>query len=466
MKNKKLVLIVDDEHAMRSNMAELLEGQDLRYAEAVDGDDAIDKVMSLKPDVVLLDINLPKKDGLTVLKEIQKLNSKIPVIVFTAFGTSERAIDAMKSGAFDYLEKPFELDEFLIVLKRAVEYSDLVDELKNLREQVIDMRSVQVSDEIIGRNSQMQSIFKLIGKVAPSDATVLIQGESGTGKELIADAIQRHSLRRDKPYVKVNCGALTETLLESEIFGHEKGSFTGASFQKMGRFELADRGTIFLDEINNMPQSLQVKLLRILQKQPFYRVGGEIPIQVNVRIIAASNVDVENSVKEGKLREDLFYRLNVVRINIPPLRDRKEDIPYLIEHFINKYSGGKQVTVPQETINTLCGYSWPGNIRELENTIQRALVISNNNLLTIDHLPLKGQSKREEYDKSNDVSYWFNQILDNKVSLKDVVSIIEKDIITKALDQTGNNRSNTAKLLKIHRRLLYTKMKEYKIKTD
>jgi DNA-binding NtrC family response regulator len=311
----------------------------------------------------------------------------------------------------------------------------------------------------------MQSIFKLIGKVAPSDATVLIQGESGTGKELIADAIQRHSKRLDKPYVKVNCGALTETLLESEIFGHEKGSFTGAAAQKLGRFELADGGTIFLDEINNMPLSLQVKLLRILQKQPFYRVGGETPIKVDVRIIAASNTDIEQAVKQGKLREDLFYRLNVVRINVPALSNRREDIPMLIEHFIKKYGGGRKITAPQETINKLCEYDWPGNIRELENTIQRALVISNKNVLTIDQLPIRNNLKETEVRKKVDgIDDLFNEIVKNNKSLKDIVSTIEKELITKVLAATGQNRSNAAKLLKIHRRLLYTKMKDYKIK--
>jgi len=463
MKNKKIILVVDDEPAMRNNMTELLESQGFGYAEAGDGDEAISKVKTIYPDLVLLDINLPKKNGLAVLKEIQTFQPKLPVIIFTAYGTSERAIEAMKSGAFDYLEKPFELDEFIITIQRAFEYSDLVGEVKELREKLQDM-SVSSTDEIIGRSLQMQEIFKLIGKVSLSDATVLIQGDSGTGKELIADALQRHSPRRGKPFVKVNCGALTETLLESEIFGHEKGSFTGASAQKLGRFEMADGGTIFLDEINNMPSSLQVKLLRILQKQPFYRVGGNTPINVDVRIIAASNKDVELSVKEGKLREDLFYRLNVVRINLPSLNERKEDIPLLLDHFIKKYGKGRSITIPQETIKMLCNYNWPGNVRELENTIQRALVVSRKDILAIDHIPIISNSeKSKESEFDGDINFWFNEIINNNLSLKGIVAEIEKKLILKTLELTSHNRSKAAKILQIHRRLLYTKMKEYQI---
>lgn len=464
MKSKKLILVVDDEPAMRNNMTELLDSEGFSFAEATNGEEALEKVKNIFPDLVLLDINLPKIDGLTVLKEIQKVLPKLPVIIFTAYGTSERAIEAMKSGAYDYMEKPFELDEFLITIRRALEYSDLIGEVNQLREQVQDLSSGVASDQIIGRSPRMQEIFKLIGKVALSDATVLIQGGSGTGKELIADAIQRHSPRRDKPFIKVNCGALSETLLESEIFGHEKGSFSGATAQKMGRFELADGGTIFLDEINNMPLSLQVKLLRILQKQAFYRVGGQTPIKVNVRIIAASNKNIEKDVADGILREDLFYRLNVVRINIPLLEERKEDIPLLVEHFIKKHSIGKSLTPTPKTIKKLTEYSWPGNIRELENTIQRALVVAQNGILTIDHLPITNLDKRsDETPNKYDIDFWFDAISKGKISLKDVVADVEKELIVKALHQTKQNRSKAAEMLKIHRRLLYTKMKEFNI---
>ena len=464
MSSKKLVLIVDDEPAMRQNIVDLLHSQGYDFAEAADGDEAFAKVKSLVPDVILLDINLPKKDGLSLLKEVQELFPKLPVIIFTAYGTSERAIEAMKSGAFDYLEKPFELDEFLITIKRALEYAGLVGEVNQLREQVSEQSKITASDQIIGRSPAMQEIFKLIGKVSLSDATVLIQGESGTGKELIADAIQRHSLRREKPFVRVNCGALSETLLESEIFGHEKGSFTGAAVQKLGRFELADTGTVFLDEINNMPLSLQVKLLRILQKQPFYRVGGQVPINVDVRIIAASNSDIEKDVRDGKLREDLFYRLNVVHINVPALRNRKEDIPLLTKHFIKKHSGNREFSLSDDTMKKIMNYDWPGNIRELENSIQRAIVVSRNDVLTIENLPIpKINDDKTEVKQSNKWSNFFNEIENKNKSFKDIVAEVEKDLIIEALNKTSFNRSHAAKLLKIHRRLLYTKMRDYNI---
>ena len=467
MKQKKHILIVDDEPSMRQNIVELMESEGYNYSEAGQGEEAISLVKRIIPDLVLLDINLPQRNGLSVLSEIQKLFPKLPVIIFTAFGTSERAIEAMKLGAFDYIEKPFELDEFLLTIKRALDYSELLDELKQLRFQVQDISSSLASDQIIGRSPQMQEIFKLIGKVALSDATVLIQGESGTGKELIADAIQRHSLRRDKPYIKVNCGALSESILESEIFGHEKGSFTGASAQRMGRFELADGGTIFLDEINNMPLSLQIKLLRILQKQSFYRVGGETPIKVDVRIITASNRNVEEDVKAGRLREDLFYRLNVVRINLPTLKERRQDIPYLVDYFLKKHSNGRNIAASPELIENLKMNNWPGNIRELENTIQRAIVVSQSDILTIDHLPSKQNEKSDEYEYAgSELKSWFNQIKKSDKSLKDIVEHVEKELILWALKETGFNRSKTANLLKIHRRLLYTKMKEYDINID
>jgi two-component system response regulator AtoC len=465
MKNQKLILIVDDESSMRKNMADLLESEGYNYIEAADGEEALSKVKINLPDLVLLDINLPKLDGLSVLREIVKLFPPIPVIIFTAYGTSDRAIDTMKLGAFDYLEKPFELDEFLITIKRALKHSELIGEVRQLREQVESISTNSASDQIIGRSASMQKIFKMIGKVAVSDATILVQGDSGTGKELIADAIQRHSIRRDKPYIKVNCGALTESILESEIFGHEKGSFTGATSQRLGRFELANGGTIFLDEINNMPLALQVKLLRILQKQSFYRVGGETPITVDVRVIAASNINIEDAVKNGQLRKDLFYRLNVVRIDLPPLVERKEDIPYLVEHFSQKHSGGRRIAVSESTMNKLLKYNWPGNVRELENTIQRALVVSNRDLLSIDNLPSIIMESEIE-DSLNHFEDWFSEIKSQNKSLKDVISGIEKDLIIKALSNTEWNRSKAAKLLKMHRRLLYTKMKEYNIQLE
>jgi len=455
MKNNKVILVVDDETSMRKNLTDILQPEGFKTYEACDGNEALKVLKEVKPNIVLLDINLPHLDGILTLKEIKKIHSDIPVIIFTAYGTSERAIEAMKSGAFDYLEKPFELDELKIIINRASEYSDLLGEVKQLRTQVSNINLFSKNGHLIGRNPKMQEIFKTIGLIAPTDATVLIQGESGTGKELIADAIHRHSLRLDKPYVKVNCGAFSETLLESEIFGHEKGSFTGAVTQRHGRFELANEGTIFLDEINNMPQSLQVRLLRVLQNQAFYRVGGEESLTVDVRVIAATNKNIESEVEEGHFRKDLFYRLNVVRINIPPLRERIDDLPLLVEYFLRKYDQTNSLAVPPETMEKLQAYSWPGNVRELENTIQSAVVMAREKIISIDKLPIRNDNSSEILS--------YDSLLKEGKSFKEIIENVEKTLILRALKQANWNRTQAAKILDIHRRLLYSKMKDYGI---
>nr|MBN2278073.1 sigma-54-dependent Fis family transcriptional regulator [candidate division Zixibacteria bacterium] len=457
MIKNKTILIVDDEAFMRKNIIDLLSSRECHTIEAEDGREAVDRVREHKPDIILLDINLPRMDGLTALKEIKKIMPDLPIIVFTAYGTSERAIQAMKAGAYDYLEKPFELDEFLLIIERALEFSELLDEVRELRNKV---SSIPDNDDtqIIGASPQMKEIFKLIGRVAPSDATVLIQGESGTGKEMIADAIQRHSLRKHRPYIKINCGGFAESILESEIFGHEKGSFTGAIARRQGKFELADGGTIFLDEINSMPPSLQVRLLRVLQQKSFYRVGGEEPVHVDVRIIAATNRDVEMEVKEGRLREDLFYRLNVIRINLPPLVERKEDIPLLIKHFLQKFSPDKNLVVPYKEMEKLLMYSWPGNVRELENTIHSAIVMARENVITIDDLPI--------FAKGMQVNQALEEHLKRGIPLKKILANIEKDLIISALKNNNWNQTETARYLQIHRRFLYSKIREYKISVN
>jgi two-component system response regulator AtoC len=388
-----------------------------------------------------------------VLEELKRLKDDIPVIVFTAFGTSERAIRAMKCGAYDYIEKPFELDEFLLIVERAFQFSNLMKEVKQLRTIVDASGLVMPEDYIIGKSANMQEIFKLIGRVAPTDATVLIQGESGTGKELVADAIQRHSKLHDKPYVKINCGAITETLLESEIFGHEKGAFTGAFSQRKGLFEIADGGTVFLDEINSMPQSLQIKLLRVLQHQPFFRVGGDKPIEVNVRILASTNKDIKAEVEAGNFREDVYYRLNVVSINVPPLRDRISDIVILVEHFLKKYGDGKKIVVPTQTIKKLKNYNWPGNVRELENTIHSALVTASSEILQIDQLPSLSNEIPDETDYMN--------MVDNGMSFKELINNVEKKIIHEALAKFDYNQSKAAEYLQVNRRFLYSRLKEW-----
>jgi len=450
--NNKSILIVDDEPSMRKNISDLLSPLGYQMLEAGNGDAGMMMFVQKKPDVIILDINLPGKNGLEVLKEIREISVDTPVIIFTAFGTSERAIEAMKLGAFDYLEKPFELDEFVLTVERAFEYKKLLTEVRQLRSMVNDARGQPGDGHIIGRNQKMQEIFKLIGRIAPTDATVLIQGESGTGKELIADAIQRHSLLADKPYVKINCGALSESILESEIFGHEKGSFTGAESRRKGLFEIADGGTVYLDEINSMPQSLQVRLLRILQKQSFFRVGGVTPVRVNVRVIASTNRDIEKEMEEGHFRKDLYYRLCVVRINLPPLRERKDDISPLVEYFLKKYCPTRKMIIPEESMNRLCSYNWPGNIRELENTIYSALVTASNDMLSIRDLPLQSAGLTEEFS--------YVSLVKAHDSFRGALDYVERKIIEEALKINGNNQTKTAQFLKMNRRLLYSKMKE------
>lgn len=342
MNAENKILVVDDEIKMLATVREILENEKYSVDEATDGIIALEKIKSNHYDAVILDINLPYKDGLEVLQEIKNIDNDLPVIMFTAFGSNERIIKAMKIGAFDYIDKPFELDDFLFIIKRAIRYSNLISELNSIKHNT-SFVSPQINyDDIIGSSYKMKQIYKLIGRAAPTDVTVLIEGESGTGKEIIADTIQRHSLRANKPYIKINCAAIPDTLLESELFGYEKGAFTDATNKKIGRFELANGGTIFLDEINNMSLALQTKLLRFLQHKTFERVGGNETISVDVRIISATNKNIEEEVKLGNFREDLFYRLNIMHIKIPPLREHKEDIPLLVEHFIQKHCHKKK----------------------------------------------------------------------------------------------------------------------------
>jgi two-component system response regulator AtoC len=456
MKERKTILVVDDEASMRTNVVELLSREGYSVYEAVDGAEALKAVKSHPLNLVLLDINLPKIDGITALKEIKKDFVDLPVIVFTAYGTSERAIEAMKAGAYDYLDKPFELDEFLLVVRRALTFGDLLGEVKQLRSTVSINTQLSATSQLVGISQKSQEIFKLIGRAAPSEATVLIQGESGTGKELIADAIQRHSLRKEKPFIKVDCGGLTETLLESELFGHEKGAFTGAVSQRKGRFELADGGTILLDEVNNMTPALQMKLLRVLQQKTFERVGGKDTHTVDVRIIAATNRNLEDEMKAGRFRQDLFYRLNVIHIVIPPLRDRPEDIPVLVDHYLKRIKPTQKIVVPEESLKKLMTYSWPGNVRELENVIQRALVMTQGSLITIDHLPFSSPPALGNNSG--------NTLLQEGFNLKSYLTTTEKNLIVEALEKTNWNRTLTAKLLNINRRLLFSKMLYYNLK--
>jgi two-component system response regulator AtoC len=437
-------------------LKQLLADEGFAVHEASTGIEVVDKVKESSPDLVIMDVRMPELDGIEALARLKSTNPKTAVLIMTAFGSSNAAIRAMELGAFDYITKPFELDKISHSVKRVLDYQDLSAEVEVLRDEI---SSLVQTERIVGNSPAMQEVYKTIGKVAKADATVLITGESGTGKELVAEALHFNSNRRSGPMVKVSCAALPETLLEAELFGHEKGSFTGAMTQRRGRFEMADKGTIFLDEIGEMTVPTQTKLLRVLQERKIERIGSSLPIKVDIRIIVATNKDLQKQVEQSKFRDDLYYRLNVINIHMPPLRDRKEDIPSLVEHFLAKhrYSATAQpAAISEEAIRRLMEYNWPGNVRELENVIERAVVLSRGQIITSRELPfgdhdaVEGEEGEGEGDAKGDSSFF-----------KKSVAQFEKDLIMKALRDANGNRSKAAEMLGIYRRLLYAKIKEY-----
>lgn len=451
-------LVVDDEPLSRVSIKDLLSLKQYSVDEAEDGVRALEMIDKTAYDLVLLDIQMPRMGGLEALRHISATNPNLPVLVFTGYGSSGVAIEAMKLGAFDYVTKPFDIDELLETVKRAVNYKDLSTEVLALRQRLSAVESGEFQPEqLISKSSSMQRIFKTIGKIASSDVTVLIQGETGTGKELVANAIWFHSARRGERFIKINCAAIPEGLMESELFGHERGAFTGADQQRKGRFELADRGTLFLDEISEMGSILQSKLLRVLEQGEFQRVGGKETIKVNVRVIAATNRRLEEEVDSGRFRKDLYFRLHVVQMNIPPLRERKEDIPILIDHFLTKHGGKRGLTAVKEVYEQLSNYSWPGNVRDLENVIKRATVLAQGNFITPEHIApapiLAGVPLGALTDSS-------------PYALREILAKVEKETIVKALDATKWNRTRAAGLLKIDRRVLFSKIKEYGLTPD
>ncbi|ABO49846.1 two component, sigma54 specific, transcriptional regulator, Fis family [Desulforamulus reducens MI-1] len=452
---KKRVLVVDDEESVRQFLYDVLTEEKYQVATAANGLQCQDKLMQFKPDVLITDIRMPEKDGFGLLEQIKSAGLNIPVILMTAFGTTEVAIKAMKLGAFDYIVKPFDLDEFLDLIQRAVAQSDTVATFPQAQEP-----ASSTGINIIGNSPSMRNVYKDIGRVADSNATVLIQGESGTGKELVARAIHYNSSRRNNPFIKVNCANLPDSLLESELFGYEKGAFTGASSLKVGRFELAHEGTIFFDEIGEISLATQAKLLRAIQEKEFDRVGGTKTIKVNVRILAATNRKLKQSVREGEFREDLFFRLNVVNIEIPPLRDRKEDIPLLIAHFLAKYNKefNKEIKgFSKEAIKLLIGYDWPGNVRELENVVERSIIMARGAIIVPEDIQLGATVSQQPTEL---------EILDENLSLKQIISDVERKVILKALEENNWCRTTVAKVLKINRRSLYAKMKELGIEEN
>jgi two-component system response regulator AtoC len=453
---QKTLLVADDDASIRSLLKQLLSDEGFNVLEASTGIEVVEKVKEASPDLVIMDVRMPELDGIEALARLKSTNPKTAVLIMTAFGSSNAAIRAMELGAFDYITKPFELDKISHSVKRVLDYQDLTAEVEVLRDEI---SSLVQTERIVGNSPAMQEVYKTIGKVAKADATVLITGESGTGKELVAEALHFNSNRRSGPLVKVSCAALPETLLEAELFGHEKGSFTGAMTQRRGRFEMADKGTIFLDEIGEMTVPTQTKLLRVLQERKIERIGSNLPIKVDIRIIVATNKDLQKEVEQSKFRDDLYYRLNVINIHMPPLRDRKEDIPSLVEHFLAKhrYSATAQpAAISEEAIRRLMEYNWPGNVRELENVIERAVVLSRGQIITSRELPFgdhdagEGEDGEGEAETKSDSSFF-----------KKSVAQFEKDLIMKALRDANGNRSKAAEMLGIYRRLLYAKIKEY-----
>lgn len=455
----KRILIVDDELNLRESLVELVESENYSAIAAVDGAAALELLR--RPDskfaAILLDLKMPRLDGLGLLKILQteKLTNA-PVIVISAFGESSKMIEAMRLGAFDYVTKPLDISEILATLNRAIEAGRLSAEHEKSSAAVNEKPLDQPENEIIGTSRTMRDVFKQIGKLAATDATVLIAGESGTGKELVARSIHGHSARANKPFVAVNCGALPENLLESELFGHERGAFTGAERQRKGRFETAHGGTLFLDEIGELPLSAQVKLLRALQERRFERVGGMDTIAVDVRVIAATNRDLRREIEAGNFREDLFYRLAVIELYLPPLRTRIADIPILAEHFLEKTIAKHRLPnkfLSESAVRVLLDYNFRGNVRELENIIERAAVITNSEIILPENLFLSSPENPEILASKS----WLN------LPFHEAVAALERELITQALSQTKGNRSEAAKLLGINRRLLYSKLDEHKI---
>ncbi len=449
------ILVVDDEKNYLVVLEALLSDEGYEVLTTPDPLEALNIINRVDLDLVITDMKMPKMDGIVLLEKIKQIDSNMPVIMMTAYGTIEKAVEAMKKGALDYITKPFENEELKLNIRKAINMHRLLKENKRLAQALYSQ--YQFSN-IIGKNKKMQAIFELIAKVASTKATVLITGESGTGKELVAKAIHYNSRRKNRPFISVNCGALAETLLESELFGHERGSFTGAIGMRKGRFELADGGTLLLDEVSEMSPALQVKLLRVLQEKEFERVGGTKTIKVDVRIIAASNQDLKESIKKGIFREDLYYRLNVVHIHLPPLKERTDDIPLLVAHFLRKYTKEmekRDIKVSEEALRRIYEYPWPGNVRELENAIERAVVLCEQGTIEIYHLPETLQERSLYFDSLKAFS--------PDIKLPEVLEKIEMQLIKQALIKTDYIQAKAARLLGITKSLLQYKIKKYNL---
>jgi DNA-binding NtrC family response regulator len=448
---KHKILIVDDEEKIRKILQRLLVDEGYETQTADNGLKALEITEVFRPDIILMDQNMPGMNGIDAMEQIKQNNSDIIIIIITAFGKISSAVDAIKRGAYDYLEKPFDNDKLLLLIKRAIGHLNMQQEITSLKSQLGTKRSF---DSIVAESPLMKKVIEQARCVAETDTSVLIQGESGVGKELIAQAIHNASKRNNKPLIAINCGAIPSTLIESELFGHEKGAFTDAREAKQGKFEQASGGTLFLDELGELPLDAQVKLLRVLEEKKITRIGGSKAIPVDVRIISATNNNLEERIQKGTFRLDLYYRLNIFNVTIPSLRDRKEDIPFLIERFIERYNTEMQTqveSISQEAIECLCNYSWPGNVRDLQNALQSAIIVCRKGTLKVEHLPmrLKGYVSAE-----TNIDY-----LPMGEQLKTISARVEKDMIVNALQKCQYNRTEAAKLLNMSRKTLFNKMK-------
>ncbi len=445
---KYRVLIVDDEADGRDGLAELTARWGYDVQTAVDGAEALRRAIEWHPDVILSDLVMPNMDGLWLLRALRAELPDCPVVLLTGRGSIQIAVQAIKEGAWDFIEKPLEVSRLRIVVERALEKKETMREVQLLRRR---LAALAPGTDMVGGSPAMQKVFELVKKVAASNASVVIGGESGTGKEVVARAIHGLSPRRDKPFVALNCSAIPATLIESELFGAERGAFTGADQRRLGCFELAHNGTLFLDEIGELPSELQAKFLRVLEERKFRRLGGRAEVEVDVRVLCASNRDLKEEIRRGRFREDLFFRLGVFSIQLPPLKERREDVPPLVHHFIEKFNAetGKRVQgVTPAAMEVLQGYAWPGNIRELRNTVERAMILADGDVLTEEHLPPEMQPDGPEAAAL-------------RLPLGLALDEVEKDYILATLQRNGGNKARTAELLGISEKTLYNKLNRY-----
>ncbi len=456
------ILIVDDEPNYLVILSELLRDEGFEIFTAPGGAEGLALVREVDLDLVITDMQMPGMDGLQFLRAIKKVNNDLPVVMITAFAEVDRAVAAMQAGAFNYLAKPFSNDELIVTINKAIQHYSLVRENIRLRKAILTRTGFA---GMVGKNARMVQVYELIEKVAPTPASVLITGESGTGKELVAKAIHMNSPRQDKAFITVNCAALAENLLESELFGHEKGAFTGAVVMRKGRFELADGGTLFLDEIGEIPLALQAKLLRALQEKSFERVGGSKTLSVDVRIISATNKDLKEEVDQGRFREDLYYRLNVIHVVLPPLRERMDDIPILVEYFIRTVSerlAKPGLSISPDALRLLVTLPWEGNVRELENTIERAAILCNNNRIEAEDVQPESTARNPQAAWTQAID--LGQLIPDSVELNEVLYAVEEKMLNRALEASGFIQARAAEKLGITKSLLQYKMKKYGIK--